>query len=74
VNLDNDCCLETTSDAFRIGSRTERERIIELIETEWSEYPDVDSLIALIKGENTDKAEVHTSADNAVNDTEGENK
>ena len=74
MNLDNDCCLETTSDAFRIGSRTERERIIELIETEWSEYPDVDSLIALIKGENTDKAEVHTSADNAVNDTEGENK
>ena len=30
--------------------------------------------IALIKGENTDKAEVHTSADNAVNDTEGKNK
>jgi hypothetical protein len=31
VNLDNDCCLETTSDAFRIASRTERDRIIELL-------------------------------------------
>ena len=31
MNLDNDCCLETTSDAFRIASRTERDRIIELL-------------------------------------------
>jgi hypothetical protein len=67
VNLDNDCCLETTSDAFRIGIRTERERIIALIEFHRQYMIDsrkagqVDvllaeeryaRLIALIKGEN----------------------
>ena len=34
------------------GIAEEQERIIELIETKWSEYPDVESLIALIEGEN----------------------
>jgi hypothetical protein len=65
VNLDNDCCLETTSDAFRIGSRTERERIIKLLEAEYADTFDtlgialaqaeldlLIKLIALIKGEN----------------------
>jgi hypothetical protein len=32
--------------------KIERERIIDLIVNGWTEYPDVDSLIALIKGEN----------------------
>jgi hypothetical protein len=34
------------------GRDKERERIIKTIQEEWAEYPDVDSLIALIKGEN----------------------
>jgi hypothetical protein len=34
------------------GRDKERERIIKTIQEEWAEYPDVDSLIALIRGEN----------------------
>jgi hypothetical protein len=34
------------------GRDKERERIIKTIQEDWAEYPDVDSLIALIKGEN----------------------
>lgn len=51
MNLDNDCCLETTSDAFRIGSRTERERIIKLLENLIEERSGVNlqGAIALIK-------------------------
>ena len=83
MNLDNDCCLETISDAFRIGSRTERERIIKLLDdeckisvpTDWHpNHCTCQTFIALIKGENTDKSTVRTSADNAITDTQGENK
>ena len=49
MNLDNDCCLETTADAFRIGSRTEQERIIKLLEN--SDSACSAWAIALIKGE-----------------------
>jgi hypothetical protein len=34
------------------GRDKERERIVKIIEEQWVEYPDVDSLIALIKGDN----------------------
>jgi len=34
------------------GEVTERERIISIIVNSWTEYPDVDALIALITGEN----------------------
>lgn len=44
---------ELMFDAGLIDGRVgERERIIKLIQDSWVEYPDVDSLIALIKGEN----------------------
>jgi hypothetical protein len=33
------------------GRDKERERIVKIIEEQWVEYPDVDSLIALIKGD-----------------------
>jgi len=38
--------------AYFAGVNQERERIINLIINGWTEYPDVDVLIALIKGEN----------------------
>jgi hypothetical protein len=70
-----------TSIAFNTGVIVERERIIKLLrelQTERSPMVTlpyaIEKAILLIKEENIDKAEVHTSADNAVNDTEGENK
>ena len=67
------------------GERLERERIIKLLVPirqrnqgkGFEEEIVADTLgevIALIKGENTDKAIVHTSTDNAITDTQGENK
>ena len=69
---------------FELGQEAERERIIKLLEEEMERirsmdgYPATNALAniraALIKGENTDKAIVHTSTDNAITDTQGENK
>ena len=43
---------ELMYDAGQIDGRVaERERIIKLIQDNWVEYPDVDSLIELIKGD-----------------------
>jgi hypothetical protein len=63
------------------GIREERERIIKLLrelQTERSPMVTlpyaIEKAILLIKGENTDKSTVHTSADNAITDTQGENK
>jgi hypothetical protein len=44
--------LKAVETAKLIGAVQERERIIKTIHEEWVEYPDVESLIALIKGEN----------------------
>ena len=66
MNLDNDCCLETTSDAFRIGSRTERERISKWIEEHrtaieldagiyiYREHFDSEMLLDFINGKETE--------------------
>ncbi len=61
--------------AGRLGEERERERIIKLLEGIY-DYPQgwdydnpIESVIALIKGENTEKAEVHTSADNTITKT-----
>jgi hypothetical protein len=65
------------------GIREERERIIKLLDdeckisvpTDWHpNHCTCQAFIALIKAENTDKSTVHTSADNAITDTQGENK
>jgi len=70
------------------GIHEERDRIVKLLEDMYhnkgedgnciytKHFPECCNcdLIALIKGENTDKANVHTSADNAITDTQGENK
>ncbi len=62
------------------GIHEERGRIIKLLETEIANTPNtlfsevLSGAIALIKAENTDKSTVHTSADNAITDTQGENK
>jgi hypothetical protein len=63
------------------GIREERERIIKLLrelQTERSPMVTlpyaIEKAILLIKGENTDKSTVHTSADNAITNTQGENK
>ena len=74
-----------SSIAFNTGVIAERSRIIKLLETEHWFYRELEEKIhdpdcptcqhiALIKGENTDKSTVHTSADNAITNTQGENK
>jgi hypothetical protein len=63
MSLDKDCCLKTHTDAYRQGGVDELNRIIALLEDKL-EYVDyegladgkrilrVESLIAVIKGEN----------------------
>ena len=53
--MSNDESLDVVAaidNAYQTGVNEERERIINLITEDWTEYPDVDWLIALIKGEN----------------------
>lgn len=64
--------------AERLATEREQQRIIKLLEdtfgtsgikTNVGGYVFVFDLAALIKGENADKAEVHTSADNTITRT-----
>jgi len=72
-----------TAWAVSKAMQIERERIIKLLDdeckisvpTDWHpNHCTCQAFIALIKAENTDKSTVHTSADNAITDTQGENK